>query len=287
MLLVPWIISDRKFYKWLREQKKEWDYICGHFEFKGGQISQQLTSWQGMNAKIVEEFAKKKVLSGHFHLKRHFTDKTFYIGSPLSLTWADVGEEKSIYVLDTETDDFTEINNELSPKFAKILLSEMSKNKVELINNNFVKIILDIPIDEMKLQQLVDVLRSKAPLSLQTTEMGYDLLSKDASLEIMEFNDPWVFVEKYLEGFKSISFTTNDSLEIQGWYTNDTDTLVIIVHGHGDHSDIMRTRYDSLFDNFDRFLYNTCLDHIVVSVYCWCDIARIRLARAMGLSGES
>ena len=63
-----------------------------------------------------------------------------------------------------------------------------------------------------------------------------------------------------LSGFQSITFTTNDSLEIQGWYTNNTDNLVIIVHGHGDHSAIMHSRYDSLFDNYDR-LYLDLRNH--------------------------
>ncbi|MCY3413591.1 MAG: alpha/beta hydrolase [Candidatus Heimdallarchaeota archaeon] len=55
-----------------------------------------------------------------------------------------------------------------------------------------------------------------------------------------------------LEGYTSISFKTVDNLSIQGWYTQHHENLVIIVHGHWDHSKIMQERYESIFaDDFD------------------------------------
>ncbi len=53
-----------------------------------------------------------------------------------------------------------------------------------------------------------------------------------------------------------------DSPEIQTWYSNQSDTLLIVVHGHGDHSSILYERSKNVFisDKFD-VLYMDMRNH--------------------------
>lgn len=84
----------------------------------------------------------KYVCLGHYH-KRQFlggTNNVFYAGNTIQASFSDEGQDKGVFIVDTEHDNsaaFIPIQNK---KF--ITVTEINENTQELVNNNYVRFIL-------------------------------------------------------------------------------------------------------------------------------------------------
>ena len=119
------------------------DYIFCHTEFAGLKFN-KFTNCTGENS--IEDYSWtgfKKVISGHIHWRQE-SKKVLLIGSPYQLNRGDITNEKGVYCLDLTTDKFEFFENNYSPKFIKIPVSDAftmpKENYQNLTKNNFVDI---------------------------------------------------------------------------------------------------------------------------------------------------
>jgi len=209
-LMCPWIIKIDNVIPELKKLNKQFDWIFGHFEFTGGQMTQTYKNVShGYSTQTITQFLTPTgtVVSGHYHLKRYMDRDVFYIGSPLQLTWGDCEEEKSVAVID-ENHNMTLIHNEITPKFVKINLSDIPRtprgdqapgNKKKFdIENNYIKLFIDKSISEIAMRKIIEVLNSKNPRSVAVVDLTVVSSANINSDELEKIKDPVLLIKEYL-----------------------------------------------------------------------------------------
>ena len=87
-----------------------------------------------------------KIISGHIH-KRQETEKVTYVGCPYHLDRKDIGNQKGIYTLNLETNEFDFIPNTYSPIFQKIEIEKFmnmsDSDKAKALFNNYTDILVN------------------------------------------------------------------------------------------------------------------------------------------------
>jgi len=134
ILIVPWLLPNEEI-KYLDKA----DYVFGHFEITDFFMVQGAKATYGIKGNLFKNI--KKVFSGHYHIRQE-KDNIIYVGTPYQLNFADAGNQKGFYILDTETDEIEFIANEYSQKYLVIWLGndiynsdnidlkELDKNKL-------------------------------------------------------------------------------------------------------------------------------------------------------------
>jgi DNA repair exonuclease SbcCD nuclease subunit len=128
------------------------DYMMGHFEIKTFNMNSYKMCDHGLTS---DSLLNKSpyILSGHFHSKQHREykrGKISYIGSPYQQNFGDCNEKRGIHILDLEDSNLEFIENEISPKFFKLKISEYKKNiknYTDVIKNNIISLIIDEKIE--------------------------------------------------------------------------------------------------------------------------------------------
>lgn len=184
--------------------------ICfGHLE---------IVSFQMNSAKCCEEGFKVSellnrynlVMSGHFHIRyeRKFNNgNILYVGNPFQMDFGDAGNNKGYYILDIDNLNYEFIENRLSPKYTKLLLSEMvsegyiSKKTINTITNNFVKCFIDKNISQDHLNILIANLDKLQPANLQ---INYDFTSNKILNNVEGHDFSGIDITKAIEEFVNI-----------------------------------------------------------------------------------
>lgn len=169
--------------------------IFGHFDIKGFHMSAFKISEHGFTASELMEKCQI-LMSGHYHKPqtRIYNKKPLiYTGSAFQLDWGESGDDKFVYILDTNKLQITPVKNDCSPRFEYI----RSENDYSKIPNNFVKVQLERPEDfntvfsKMKSMNALDVFTESKPLQK----------SKETVESVKEFKGISVFdtVDEYAE----------------------------------------------------------------------------------------
>ena len=152
---------------------------------------------------------KGHIYSGHIH-KRQDTEKVTYIGSPYQLRRSDIGNVKGIYHVDVKTGKETFYENNVSPIFQKVWLSDllnMSYKEVQnLCANNYTDILVkDTELPNLNITKVYDVLECCNPKRV---------LIKDVNSNINAFDD--IDDENYKEmSIPEIIDSLIDKMEIE------------------------------------------------------------------------
>jgi len=142
IFMMPWIDDKSKEIEIIRQHPA--DYMFCHTDFLNMKYNRKISIEQGLNPDVVKEY--KKVYSGHIHYTQH-TRNIRMIGCPLQLTRSDLHNQKYVYLLDFENDEEIRFNNDYSPIFIKLNLSDILETPIAQIKkhvkNNFVDFIVD------------------------------------------------------------------------------------------------------------------------------------------------
>ena len=163
------------------EDIPECDIVVGHFEITNFKMAGNHVCEDGWNS--IELLKKcKKVITGHFHLRdeRTYDDaKTIlYLGSPLELDLGDRDTSKGFTILDLENLSLKFIENTISPKHVKILLSDIKNGKYKaailknLIKNNHIRLVVDVRFADSDVDLLLAKLNMLDPTHIR---VEYDL----------------------------------------------------------------------------------------------------------------
>lgn len=130
----------------------------------------------------------KLVYSGHFHLrqtKSYAAGKIRYVGNPFQMDYSDEGTCKGFDIYDTDTNETTFIENDISPKFLRMKLSEMTEHDIDelksKLKNSFFKLIIDLNIKLEDLKELMLLINTAGPKSAANEWENGQNFSQDIS----------------------------------------------------------------------------------------------------------
>lgn len=147
LLFVPWNseIPDEKF-----------DYIFGHFEIINFKMNNFKICDHGLQSNDLLS-RSMNIYSGHFHTR---SSKTYsggsinYVGNTFSHDFNDYQNVKGYYILDIEDGTHEFYENTVSPKFVKIFASKIEDYSKDDIENNVVKLIIDIDATDRQVEKI-------------------------------------------------------------------------------------------------------------------------------------
>jgi DNA repair exonuclease SbcCD nuclease subunit len=161
MLFVPWNneLPDGKF-----------DYTFGHFEIQSFRMNNYKVCDKGLNVMDLLGGKTDTVFSGHFHRrdhKKYNEGVVYYVGNTFPIDFSDVENVKGYYILDVETGDLEFFENPVSPKYKKVFLSKIKTVTSQDVAGNIVKLVVDVELEESKLDKVKVYLGKFLPKSLQ------------------------------------------------------------------------------------------------------------------------
>lgn len=151
------------------------DVIFGHFAINNFKVTPVKICDEGVDSQALLDIAPL-VISGHFH---YADERTYskgvikYLGCPYEMYWGDYGDKKGIYFLDLLKLKFEFIENTISPKHKKLMLTELIAAGTipdywaTEIQNNIVSFVIDKNVDPDKLTLISNKIQSMKPLSFK------------------------------------------------------------------------------------------------------------------------
>lgn len=122
-------------------QYEDKDLLFCHSDLSGCRTQVSPTRPPGRNIPTIDDFKRfKKVYSGHIHIRQTMGNFTF-VGAPYHMDRNDIGNQKGVYVYDTEKDVDLFIPNDVSPEFVPITIDkaeDMALLTDELLSKNYV-----------------------------------------------------------------------------------------------------------------------------------------------------
>lgn len=142
LLLMPWRNGIEEEQKCIETNKA--DYLFCHTDVNGLKFNKHTEVDHGIEFDKLAKF--KKVYSGHIHYtqgKGNFR----MLGCPYPMTRSDIGNNKSIWLLDLESGNEIQFENTYSPRFIRILFDKLLELTIEQINNLFDNNFVDVLVD--------------------------------------------------------------------------------------------------------------------------------------------
>lgn len=190
LLFVPWNneLADGKF-----------DYIFGHFEIQSFKMNNYKVCDKGLQ--VMDFLASKtdRVFSGHFHRrddKKYNEGSIYYVGNTFPMDFGDTDNIKGYYILDIESGKLAFVENTISPKFKKLTLSALKSYTKEDVEGNIVKLIIDLEVDDSKLDKFKTYLGKFNPLKLivehNTTSTTINNVEEIDSIDLVAMFDEFI-----------------------------------------------------------------------------------------------
>lgn len=204
--IVPWVNSENynESVKFISEKANNDTILIGHFEIKQMKMyAKGAVCEHGFEPSLFKDF--RKVLSGHFHHNSTYQNIE-YIGSAFHLTWQDYNDWRGFTVHDTETDTYEKIENEYclfeELVYSKELLDKDQDDLQELVENKFVKLVINTEYKKLELKDLVSRIENCRPVKLQIDDQ-YVLTSvtiDDESVEEVKVSgDVYEYLDKGIQ----------------------------------------------------------------------------------------
>lgn len=186
--LVPWIAPDNETQamKFLKSTKAQ--YIGGHFELNGFEVTRGVEMQHGMDPSVLDRFIA--VYSGHFHTASS-KGNIHYLGTQLEFFWSDAGDTKNFHVFDTDTKVLTKVRNPHT-LFQKIYYDDSKTDYLQYdvsnLDGKFVQIVVINKTDLFTFDRFIDRVQSCKIHELKIAENfqefgGANVADSDVSLE--------------------------------------------------------------------------------------------------------
>lgn len=192
----------------------------GHFEFKGFVLT-------GYNTKMeygpdISQFAtQKNILSGHFH-RRQQSGNVTYIGNTFPMDFGDANlHERGLAIYNHVAHTISFKNWEACPKYIKCKLSELLEDNVVLLDNSYVHVDVDLPVDYEELGIVETSFTSKYNLrefKLDETSKFIDSLSDELSAEVEDDDENKSTEELIVELLSQVDESKFDPQLLQKMY---------------------------------------------------------------------
>lgn len=177
------------------------DYLFCHSEVLGVKLNKKTSYEKGNDINVFKDYGK--AYSGHIHYSQKIKNLTF-IGNPYEMTRSDIDNKKGIYLIDFITGNELFIENDFSPKFLKINLTDIYDSKLEdiliKVKNNFVDLYLPSDlISKYDVSSLMGYLEETARKVDPQMYEGYVTIDMESEGNYGAF-DVMDMTESYLKG---------------------------------------------------------------------------------------
>ena len=210
---------------------KKYDYSFSHLHV-GGIVYHGETS----NHLQLDDFLSKAGISflGHFHHNKEVTTRTgrlVCIGSQYQQTFGERDNNCGYYLLDTNKETITFVENKKSPRYVKCYASTIDQIDKKSITGNFTRIVFDKKLSYSEIVSITNTINKLNPLELsidymvsaQHNVLGEEVLenvNKKLSLSKLEY------MKKFLDGMTSIKPKVKEAtFELLQEYYQKTDLL--------------------------------------------------------------
>lgn len=167
LLMMPYVEKRVEQIKWIQDNR-DCHYLFCHSDLNGAKMHLTSVAHKNPDKIDVEEFsAFKKVYSGHIHIVSDNSQKNFkFVGSIFQMDRNDTGDQKGIFVLDTDTGEETFFPNKISPIFKKFrVVKEEDVDRLDEIKDTKDYVDLQISnnllISNRKLRRKLEVMLEK------------------------------------------------------------------------------------------------------------------------------
>lgn len=155
-LMMPWR-KDHETEEQFLDSSTPHDYLCCHADIRGLKFNRYVTVEEGADSKKFSKF--KTVYSGHIHYSQKVNNIRM-LGSPYELTRSDMGNPKSVTLLNLESGEEKIFINNFSPKFKKFYFNQILEMTIDQLEPEFRNNFVDVMIDPK--------MALKAPLNILT-----------------------------------------------------------------------------------------------------------------------
>jgi DNA repair exonuclease SbcCD nuclease subunit len=208
--LMPWR-KDHQAEEETLESSLPHDVLCCHTDIRGLKFNKYSDVETGSSVAKFKKFGR--VYSGHIHYSQK-VDNINMLGSPYEITRSDMGNQKSITLLNLSSMEETVFVNDFSPKFKKFYFDqilELTPEELEpLFRNNFVDIMID-PVMSLKapLNILTDTITSQRTLKFHPYDpqnsgnLSQQIFeSEGKSFNVIDFIKEYVSLSDYDDDIK-------------------------------------------------------------------------------------
>lgn len=183
--------------------------IFGHFDIRGFYMSSTKLSEHGFNASDL--MARCDLLmTGHYHkyqTRKYGDSRLIYTGSAYQLNWGESGDDKYVFILDTETIEVSPMKNLISPKFEYIRgVEDHFKSP-----NNFVSVEIENPEE---FQRTVAMFKTMGAKDVRTTYKEVTLRGNDTTeVEAEPVTTGNSTIEDAVDEYVSLLLGTDDNIK--------------------------------------------------------------------------
>jgi len=159
-LMMPWR-KDHETEEEFLDSSQPHDYLCCHADIRGLKFNKYVTVDNGADSKKFNKFTR--VYSGHIHYSQ-VVNNIHMLGSPYELTRSDMGNPKSVTLLDLKSGEQLKFINDFSPKFKKFYFDQILEMTIDQLEPEFRNNFVDVMIDPK--------MALKAPLNILTDSIS-------------------------------------------------------------------------------------------------------------------
>ena len=195
ILFLPWINQGNEELSLNIIKKTSCRCAMGHLELQGFRVNRQIVMEHGLESKLFEKFSH--VFSGHYHT-RSSDGRISYLGNPYEIYWNDVNDPRGFTIFDTETLEYTHINNPYR-MFYNIYYDDTPHQMLDVseYTNKIVKVIVRKKSDSKKFEQFIDKLYSSGIADLKIVENFQ--LQENEEFEAFESENTLSILNRYIQ----------------------------------------------------------------------------------------
>lgn len=225
-LVIPWICNDNEDECMLAIRDSKAELCFGHFELQGFEMYRGAVCEHGQPKEMFEKFTH--VYSGHFH---HISskDNITYLGSPYQITWADHGDDRGFFVLDT-TDLHADFVSNPFPNFHKLVyddreltLDDLDAMDYSSYSRTFVKVIVSHKTNLFLYDKFIEKLELAGAIAHAVDDHKYKNIISEEELAsgVDDIND---LLKKVSESYKDNCDTDKLYAYLLDLYTTAVNT---------------------------------------------------------------
>ncbi len=194
ILMMPYIEKRLEQIKYI-DENRDCNYLFCHSDLNGCKMHLTSVAHKNSDKIDIENFNLfEAVYSGHIHLVQRNKNFTF-VGSIFQMDRNDYGDQKGIFVIDTEDDSEEFIKNDISPVFKRVrVVNESDVELLESLKNSkdYIDIAIsnNLLISNRKLRRKLEIILEKSKFaSVEYIDDITKELNDDELSESVEFNE--------------------------------------------------------------------------------------------------
>jgi DNA repair exonuclease SbcCD nuclease subunit len=174
------------------------DYLFCHSDLNGAKMHLTSVAHRNKNKIDVEDFSGyKNVKTGHIHIQQTIKNVTF-VGSIFEMDRNDLGNQKGIFILDVIENTEKFIINDISPRYKKVYIRQVS----------------DIDtLDQISTRDYIDLYISNSLLiNNRKLRRKLELMLQSGNFASVEYIDDLVVIEEGVKNEEDVSDVSEDNI---------------------------------------------------------------------------